>query len=193
MKTAAPVSKKTTKIVKIVISTVLSAVILFIAVTAVWLLIDKYIIRYPVPRLFGYSFLCVESGSMQDEIMVNDLIVITKTKDYEINDIITYLRDDETVPTTHRIVGKTSDGKYITKGDANNTNDRFPVSEDEILGEVIKIKEGAGSTLIWVRTRGWIYLMGFAILVAIASFLFDTGNDESSDEHNKETVKGDKE
>ena len=103
---------KTTKIVKIVISTALSAVILFIAVTAVWLLIDKYIIRYPVPRLFGYSFLCVESGSMQDEIMVNDLIVITKTKDYEINDIITYLRDDETVPTTHRIVGKTSDGKY---------------------------------------------------------------------------------
>ena len=193
MKTAAPVSKKTTKIVKIVISTALSAVILFIAVTAVWLLIDKYIIRYPVPRLFGYSFLCVESGSMQDEIMVNDLIVITKTKDYEINDIITYLRDDETVPTTHRIVGKTSDGKYITKGDANNINDRFPVSEDEILGEVIKIKEGAGSTLIWVRNRGWIYLTGFAILVAIASFLFDTGNDESSDEHNKETVKGDKE
>ena len=41
--------------------------------------------------------------------------------------------------------------------------------------------------------RGWIYLTGFAILVAIASFLFDTGNDEGSDEHNKETVKGDKE
>ena len=184
------------KALKKTVSIILSAVTIFAAITAIWLIIDKYVIGYPAPRLFGYSFFNVESGSMEEEISVNDLIIVRRTEDYAVNDIVTYMREDEDIPTTHRIVGITSDGKYITKGDANNTNDRFPVNEGDILGEVIKIKKGAGATLVWMQTRGWIYLAGFAILITIASFFFETDDgDEKSVEHeekNAKKTKGDK-
>lgn len=191
MKKTDHVAKKTIETVKKVVSIAMTAVILLIAVLGIWILIDKFIIGSPVPRLFGYSALSVGSGSMRDALEVNDLVIIKKTEDYEVGDIVTYLREDENIPTTHRIVGIAPDGKFITKGDANNTNDRFPVGEEEILGEVVKIKVGAGATFIWVKSQGWIYLLGFAVLLTAASFFLDTGKDETdkTDNEEKEEIK----
>ena len=178
MKKADNVSKKPIETVKKAVSATASVIMILICVMALWLLVDKFIIGSYAPRLFGYSALNVASGSMQDEIMVNDLVIIKRTKDYEVDDIITYMREGESIPTTHRIVEITSDGKYVTKGDANNTNDRFPVSEEEILGEVVEIKAGAGVKLIWLQSRGWIYLCGIGLLLTAGSLFFKNGKEE---------------
>jgi len=178
MEKSADVSKKPLKITLKVLSILMIAIIIAIGCLAVWILIDKLIIGSYAPRIFGYSFYNVGSGSMSGEIEINDLIVVKETNDYEIDDIVTYLRDGDSVPTTHRIIGITSDGKYITKGDANNTEDRFPISEEEILGEVVKIKPGAGARLTWLQSQGWIYICGIAVLLTIGSFFLDMDKKE---------------
>lgn len=178
MKKADNVSKKPIEAIKKAVSATVSVIMILVCALALWLLVDKFIIGSYAPRLFGYSALNVASGSMQDEIMVNDLVIIKKTGDYEVDDIITYMREDDSIPTTHRIVKITSDGKYVTKGDANNTNDRFSVSEEEILGEVVEIKAGAGAKLMWLQSRGWIYLCGIGLLLTAGSLFFKNGKEE---------------
>ena len=111
MKKANNVSKKPIETVKKAVSVTVSLIMILICILGLWLLVDKFIIGSYAPRLFGYSALNVASGSMQDEIMVNDLVIIKKTGDYEVDDIITYMREDDSIPTTHRIVKITSDGK----------------------------------------------------------------------------------
>ena len=180
MKNTDHVAKKPLKITLKALSVLMMAVIISIVCLAVWILIDKMIIGSYAPRIFGYSFFNIESGSMSGELEINDLIIVKKTNDYEVDDIITFLHEGDRVPTTHRIIEITYDGKYITKGDANNTKDRLPVTDEEILGEVVEIKAGAGSSLVWIQTRGWMYVMCIAIVLAIGSFFFD--KDEEKDE-----------
>ena len=195
MKKADRVAKKASNTVMKIISVAISAVLIIISVLALWVLIDKYVIGSPAPRLFGYSLLSVKSGSMSGEIEIDDLIIIKKTDDYEVGEIITYLRDGDRIPTTHRIVGLTSDGRFITKGDANNTTDRFPIDFEEVLGEVVSVKAGAGKSFAWLQTKGWIYIMAFAILLGAASFLLDSKFDNktaSTGEENTEKAEADK-
>lgn len=182
MKKPEHVAKKPIEIVKKAISVTMAVILVIISVFAVWVLIDKYIIGSYAPRIFGYSILNVSSGSMQNEIMINDLIVIRKTDEYEVGDIITYLKEGEGIPVTHRIIKINPEGTYVTKGDANNTEDRFPVEKDEILGEVVKIKEGAGVKLLWLQSQGWIYILGFAILLTIGSVFLDVRDEETEEE-----------
>ena len=49
---------------------------------------------------------------------------------------------------THRIVGRNSDGSYITKGDANPVSDTVSVSQDKIVGKYT----GKARFFIWVNS-----------------------------------------
>ncbi len=62
----------------------------------------------------------VETGSMENVIHTGDYILLYKTDDYHVNDIITYRTNNYTV--THRII-KIENGKLTTRGDANNIVD----------------------------------------------------------------------
>ena len=75
----------------------------------------------------------VGSGSMEPYLKINSLILIKKSNDYKINDVITYQNDDEYV--THRIIS-INDEEVITKGDANNKEDN-PITKDKIVGKLI--------------------------------------------------------
>ena len=60
-------------------------------------------------------------------------------------DIIVFKQDDNII--THRIVKIDSNGEITTKGDANNTEDE-PITEDKIIGKVVKI---IPNIAIWKR------------------------------------------
>ncbi|MBI9009140.1 MAG: signal peptidase I [Tenericutes bacterium] len=87
------------------------------------------------PTIFGRAVFLVVSPSMEDTIMVGDIIFSdTLTNEFHVGDIITFYADldgngtDETV--THRIVSITVDegvSYYTTKGDNEATN---PISDD---------------------------------------------------------------
>ena len=93
------------------------------------------------PSVLGVTPMVVQSGSMsgnaEDHIEVGDLIFTVKPNTAELKkgDIISYM--DGNIAVTHRIINITIDasGKrsFITKGDANNTEDPA-VNEAAVFG-----------------------------------------------------------
>ena len=145
-----------------------------------WLAIDKFVLKSKVPSFAGYSVLVVATGSMESTIMEGDLVLIKDTGDYEIGDIITFAHEDESVPTTHRIINYSNDGTdmYVTRGDANNTKDRRNVSEDEIYGEVVLTMHKLGLFVGWLTEGGgYIYLVAALLIIVLGVYLI---KDESN-------------
>lgn len=79
--------------------------------------------------------LVIKSNSMYPKLKINDIIIIKKSNNYNVKDIITYSTDNE-VLITHRIV-KSCEGGFITKGDNNNSEDNELVKLENIKGKVI--------------------------------------------------------
>lgn len=75
---------------------------------------------------------------MEPAIQAGDLIFIRETdpSDLQKDDVICYLSSGKAI--THRIAGITTgeDGKlqFVTRGDANNSEDQLPVSAGQIQG-----------------------------------------------------------
>lgn len=169
--------------------------LLVLFLLTLWLAFDKFILKKPVPSVFGYSVLSIETGSMNgtsvivegeepSQINIGDLILIKKTNDYKIGDVITYIHEGEKFSTTHRIVGYTVNG-YITKGDANNTTDTLPVLKEEVLGEVVGHYPKLGKFVSWIKVDGWIYLVGGLAVLAIGIFLLNLTNEEEQNDEEK--------
>lgn len=115
--------KKILSVAKKIIWWIFIVAFAFVAVVASWLCIDKFIRKSPVPTFCGYALLTIETGSMSGTFEIGDMILIKDTNDYKIGDIITFLPEGDTIPTTHRIINYGEDGTFVTKGDANNTKD----------------------------------------------------------------------
>ena len=110
--------------------------------------------------VFGYSFFNVATGSMEPTIKQNDLIIVSSKESYTVGDIITFEMDDSYI--THRVIN-ISNNKILTKGDANNTNDK-EIKSDVVIGKVIKIIPNGG---IWqqIFTTPSIIAMIFVTLL----------------------------
>lgn len=187
MEQAKTKKEKTIDIIKKVAWGILLAVFGFVAVTLVWLAVDKFIVKSPVPKAWGYATLTIETGSMNGysamvkdgkpkQVSIGDLIVIKKTGDYTIGDVITFLPEGDRVPTTHRIIGYTENG-YITKGDANNTQDTVPIEKDRVLGEVVMHSPNLGKFASWVKIEGWLYIVSGLAILAIGTFVISLSSE----------------
>lgn len=97
------------------------------------IVIYRVIYKDKLPRFFNYYIFNVTSGSMEKEINVGDYIIVKKTNDVKVNDIVTYQKDNYFI--THRIIEINGD-KVVTKGDANNINDD-EISKSDIIGKYI--------------------------------------------------------
>ena len=83
-----------------------------------------------VPRLFGYHIYTVVSGSMEPAIPTGSLVYIREAAPEEMaaGDVIAYYgaRDSASI-ITHRVVeNRVVMGEFITRGDANLTEDMNP-------------------------------------------------------------------
>lgn len=102
-------------------------------------LVIVLMIPLSVPKLFGYRIYGVMTGSMEPEYGVGGVVYVRACETGELSegDVITYLLgSDTTAVCTHRIVGITEDGAFITRGDANNTEDPQPVLPESVVGKV---------------------------------------------------------
>lgn len=116
-----------------------------------------------VPFEGNYSFRIVESGSMEPTIRTGSIVAVIPRDTYGIGDIVLF--DGTSVnpkPTTHRIVG-TTDGQFVTKGDANEDVDYRRITENEILGKVFLDVPYVGYAATYFGTPA-----GRAVLVAVA-------------------------
>lgn len=112
--------------------------VLFYSVIVICLvvIVNKWVFHNNDQSLFGYRAVCVLSGSMEDTLSVGDAVIIKEDESYLVNDIISFKEGSEII--THRIVGITNSG-FMTKGDANNTEDREIVKEENIIGKEVLI------------------------------------------------------
>ena len=102
----------------------------------------------------------IQSGSMVPELQVGEIIILVKQKNYKTKDIITY-NVGNSYFITHRIVQTTEKG-YITKGDANNTEDEKIVTKEQIQGKVI-----FHSQLLGIIYHYRYYVIGICIFFII--------------------------
>lgn len=182
------------------IFTIMSYILMAILVVIIVMtLIAKF--NNKVPSVLGYSVLRISSGSMETTLPTGSYIVVKKTdpKDVKVGDIITFYSDDPTIhgmPNTHRVIGiKTGeDGKLIfqTKGDNNLIEDKYPPSEDALIGvfqtrlALVSVLSGAfgGNGTVVV-----IILAAVAIVCIWMAITMLRGKDDDEEEKDKKEVK----
>ncbi|MBE6688785.1 MAG: signal peptidase I [Ruminococcaceae bacterium] len=125
-------------------------------------------------RLLGFRVFNVISGSMAPQYNVGDLIYVKEVKPHEVKvgDPITFVLNENLVVATHRVVEINSDDSYfITKGDANNTNDAAPVHFNNLIG-VPKFKiPYLGYASDFIQNPPGTYI-SIAIAAALAMLVF---------------------
>ncbi len=112
-----------------------------------------------VPSVFGFSVMRVQTGSMEPELRTGCIIISRKVRqeELEIGDIISFYSNDPDPRIngrveTHRIVERHyllgGEREFITKGDANPSDDSSPVLYKSIIGKVIvNLGVASGSVL----------------------------------------------
>jgi len=150
--------KKRKNILKILasgIAILLCIILIPILVMNLTIIVKSYLNPNEVPDFLGIKPFIVVTGSMEGTIDGGDFIV-TKVVDpetLEVGDIISYSIDSSVI--THRIIEKTEvDGQpaFITKGDANNTEDQEPVTFDQVESIYLFRIAGMGTLAMFMQT-----------------------------------------
>lgn len=106
-------------------------------------------------NFFGYSIFEVSTGSMAKTLNVYDVVIVKITKEVSEQDIITYSKDGELI--THRIM-RINEDEIVTKGDANNSEDKV-IHKDDVIGKVVFVCPKLG---IWGKV-----LTDYKVLISI--------------------------
>lgn len=130
-----------------VIHTILNILIfvgIFIMILVGYNYVQLQILNKSYTNFFGYTIFEISTGSMKDTLNIYDIVIVKITKEVNQNDIITYQYGDEMI--THRII-EMKENEIITKGDANNSEDK-KITKENVIGKVIFVCPKAG---IWIR------------------------------------------
>lgn len=172
--------KKITGIVKTVIFYLILCVIIPVFVLS---LINRFV-KKPL-MLFDHTMMVVASGSMSEknkdneylvsqnlnnQFLTNDIITLEKVKDVndlKLYDVVAYV-NDEGINIIHRIIGinyENDEITFVTRGDANNVDDRYHPKFDDIIGRYNDKKiKGLG---IIIR-----FLQSYAGLITMLSLVY---------------------
>ena len=142
---------------------------LFVFVLTLFLLITLIMLG---TKLFGYQMLSVDSGSMEPNFPEDSLIFVKMVDPSELqaDDVITFTVDEKGTLVTHRIVAVLKDERsFITRGDANNTNDPSTVPFGNVVGKAELCLPGIGAvfrTVTAESNRIYVYIV-IGILVGL--------------------------
>jgi len=150
-----------------IFSTVLTVCLVLILLFNVICYIKREKLGDPCPTVLGLGVAVVESGSMEPDIMVDDLVLILAQKEYHVHDVVTYRGEGK--PVTHEVIEKRVDENgnvwYTTQGTANNKDDG-EIAEDRMVGRVILVvPQFAKAQRFFLSPKGLVTLT--LILIAI--------------------------
>lgn len=152
----------------------------------------KGIVKDEMPMPFGYGMSVVLSGSMEDRLSVDDLVIIKATDDYKVNDIVLFQKGNSLV--IHRIIEIDGD-TVTTKGDANNVADE-PINKSQIKGVLVYDIVGIGAVMNILKQPVSVFIiLAAAVLLTELSYRKEKDKDtEELDEIKKmiEELKKDK-
>ena len=163
---------------------ILGLITVFLVFVAVVLAYDKYVEKARIPSFFGKSALVIATPSMSGSIEAGDLIIITKSYKYELDDVITYFPAGEGTSVTHRII-RIEGEKYYTKGDANNSEDPDPVFITQIAGKMTGSIPKIGIIIEWLSTwQGIAFILAVGAVVVAIVTIADGYEDEEPETEN---------
>ncbi len=125
------------------------------------------VLTLTAPLFFGMRSFTVVSGSMHPTILAGDVVLSQRVAPLSarVGDVITFSDpNDKSRLVTHRLRTIEVEGEKVsmtTKGDANNTTERWVVPADGHIGKVVLDIPRLGYALAWTRSR-------YAQLVLIA-------------------------
>lgn len=176
------IAKKTISI----ILDILTIIIIIIFLFALYSFIQIKALNREYVNIFGYSFLQVKSGSMEDAIHVDDIVIdkLYRSEDeIKVNDVISFKEKNAII--THRVISISGD-TLVTKGDANNTIDD-PISKDQVIGKVVKILSGISLWIRILKTKSIFILIIITFVLFIISISIDTSEEENKVTQEKNT------
>ena len=143
-----------------VLGGVLCLIFIPIIVCNVILIVRSYQDAEKLPTVFGISPVIVLSGSMYPTFDAGDMIVLQTVDPEEIKtgDVICYFADnDKNTAVTHRVVevqtGESGRPVFVTRGDANNTEDLLAVTPEMVQGRYIGISiPGLGNVAVFLQS-----------------------------------------
>lgn len=151
---------------KILLNIILGAVIVLFVIVLVSVVKSK-IANEDEVYILGFKPYVVQTGSMEPALETNGLVVVQKGKisDAKIGDIVNYKVEGVNLSICHRVVGIKEDGELITKGDNNNTEDMFNVSEKEYIGKVVFVSNNVGKVVANIKQNIVYYSIVLIIIV----------------------------
>lgn len=169
------------KVLNVIFKILRGFVVAFGAVSVVLILV--------LPTVFHVTPRVVISGSMEPLIKTGSMAWFNdRDTDVKVNDIVAY-RLAENTYVTHRVIDA-QDGYYITKGDANETEDLAPVTQEQIAGTYLFSIPYAGIAKAEINTHPVlaIPILGFAIVICAMSELLEENVKKSKRKHRIKTV-----
>ena len=164
------------KVISFILNTLLTIITIVIIIGAYYMYQVK-IQKKDYANLFGYSLFEVATGSMSPTIEVGDVVITKLTKEVKENDIIVYIDGNNII--THRLIEKNGN-KIITRGDANNSEDK-PIEEKMIIGEVVKIIPQLGTWQQILSSPEILVLIVILILILSVIYAYTSKSEEKND------------
>ena len=138
---------------KKIILNIINGVSVIVIAAAVFVLLTVVLTKSgDVPNIMGYSVFRVLTGSMEPAIETDSLIVVERVDASEVKtgDIISFFSQDPVhggAVNTHRVVSIEQNGdnwNFVTKGDANQLEDKYVTSSEDLIGKVVFVSHGMG-------------------------------------------------
>ncbi len=160
---------------------ILLIIVAIILAIGIYYIVQIQVLNKEYANMFGYTFFEVATGSMSPTIEVGDVVIVTLKKEVNENDIIVYKEGNDII--THRLIKKTED-TLITKGDANNSEDKS-ITSNQIIGEVIHIMPKIG---IWrkILLTPQITILILIVIFLLSALLMYSPKNKTKDENNDE-------
>ena len=144
-----------------VLGIVLCIVLIPILVVNCILLVRGYTDKGKVPTIGGIFPMIVLSDSMSGTFESGDLLICQQAdpEDIEVGDVICFYdpMGNGTTTVTHRVVEIQTDDdgeiRWITRGDANNTEDVVSVPAENLAGVYKTHFSGLGSVALFMQTH----------------------------------------
>ena len=189
--------EKTTTIYKVmtVIGTVLCIILIPILIINCTLIIKSYTNKGEVPS-FGSRFpMIVLTDSMYPEIESGDLIICKQIEAEEVKtgDIICFFdpSGNGTSTVTHRVMEVTKDENgelaWVTKGDANNVEDKAIVPSSKLVGIYSTRIKGAGKVAMFMQTTQGLIICVICTIILLVAYdvirrrMYEKKNKEDTD------------
>lgn len=156
------------KKVKKIWDTVTTTLVILVVIFAIFLMGS---------RLVGLQVFNVISGSMEPTYSVGDLLYV-KTVDpdsVKVGDPITFVLNEDLVVATHRVVAVDRENRqFVTKGDANETEDANPVHFNNLVGVPVFAIPLLGYVSAYIQNPPGMYVaIAFGVVLLAAVFLPD--------------------